>query len=78
MQETEAESLHRSGKITAAERVSVSNINGHRGQTALSTYVKHDRFDDVENILKIQDKAQGNLLTISILCVILQLKLIAL
>ena len=47
MVETESEQLREDGEISAADRTSILNINGHSGATADKHYVKKSRMGDV-------------------------------
>ena len=47
MVETESEQLREDGQISAADRTSILNINGHSGATADKHYVKKSRMGDV-------------------------------
>ena len=47
--ETEMHKLHLRGVITAEERASIMNINGHSSQVTIDYYLREDRLGDVRN-----------------------------
>ena len=56
MVETESEQLREDGQISAADRTSILNINGHSGATADKHYVKKSRMGDVDHAQAVFQK----------------------
>ena len=56
MVETQSEQLREDGEISAADRTSILNINGHSGATADKHYVKKSRMGDVSHAQNVFQK----------------------